>query len=119
MSVRASIVANSSSGGNCAGTLTNTGFNLSSDASCGGFNQVANVMLGPLANNGGTTLTHLLQPGSPAIDFVAVGCPPPATDQRGASRPVDGDGVGGAACDVGAVEYGVVISTVYLPLLIK
>ena len=26
-------------------------------------------------------------------------------DQRGFDRPVDGDGVGGAQCDIGAVEY--------------
>ncbi|MFN8457153.1 MAG: choice-of-anchor Q domain-containing protein, partial [Anaerolineae bacterium] len=116
---RASIVANSPSGGNCGGTITNQGFNLSTDASCSGFNQVANVMLGPLANNGGFTQTHLPQPGSPAIDLVATGCPPPATDQRGANRPVDGDGLGGAACDAGAVEYGAITSVVYLPLVRK
>ncbi len=119
VAVRASIVASSPSGGNCSGGVTNNGFNLSTDASCGGFNQVANVMLGSLGNNGGPTQTHLPQPGSPAIDFVATNCPPPAADQRGASRPVDGDGVGGAACDAGAVEYGAVTSVVYLPLLIK
>ncbi|CAG0927899.1 hypothetical protein TFLX_00683 [Thermoflexales bacterium] len=32
---------------------------------------------------------------------------------------VVGDGVGGAACDAGAVEYGAVTSMVYLPLVIK
>ena len=49
-----------------------------------GFTQVANVRLGPLANNGGPTRTFLPMPGSPAIDFVITGCPPPSTDQRGA-----------------------------------
>ena len=42
-------------------------------------------MLLPLADNGGSTLTHALLPGSPAID----GADPafaPATDQRGVAR---------------------------------
>jgi hypothetical protein len=111
VTVKNTIVANSPSGANCAGGVTNSGFNLANDSSCG-FTQVPNLMLGPLADNGGPTLTHMPQPGSPAIDFVAAGCPPPTTDQRGASRNV-------AACDAGAVEYGAIISTVYLPLVRK
>jgi hypothetical protein len=58
-----------------------------------------------LANNGGSTLTHALVPGSPAVDAVTGGgCPP--RDQRRFVRPVDGDGHGGARCDIGAVEFG-------------
>ena len=53
--------------------------------------------LGVLADNGGPTLTHLLEAGSPAID-AANGAVCPATDQRGVARPQ------GAGCDVGAVE---------------
>lgn len=57
--------------------------------------------LGPLADNGGFTWTHL--PGSAAIDRAQPdACTP--TDQRGLPRPVDGDGDGTAACDAGAVE---------------
>jgi hypothetical protein len=112
-------VANSPSGGNCSGAIVNNGFNLSTDDTCAGFNQVADIMLGPLANNGGFTQTHLPQPGSPAIDFVAAGCPPPATDQRGGNRPVDGDNNGVARCDAGAVEYGAVVAKIYLPLVIR
>jgi hypothetical protein len=118
VSVRASLVGDSPSGGNCGGTISNLGFNLATDSTCG-FNTVANLLLGPLANNGGLTLTHSPQPGSPAIDVVAVGCPPPTTDQRGGSRPLDGDGNGSAACDAGAVEYGTIISKVYVPLVIR
>ncbi len=42
--------------------------------------------LGPLAANGGPTLTMALLPGSPAIDAGDdANCP--ATDQRGVTRP--------------------------------
>jgi hypothetical protein len=53
-------------------------------------------MLGPLADNGGPTLTHALLPGSPAIGAVirANLCREP--DQRGVPR--------AAPCDVGAYE---------------
>jgi len=61
----------------------------------------ADPELGPLADNGGFTRTHL--PGAAAIDTAqAPACPP--TDQRGSPRPVDGDDNGDSACDVGAVE---------------
>jgi hypothetical protein len=56
-----------------------------------------------LANNGGPTQTHDLVTGSPAID--AAGACLVATDQRGLSRPFNGDGSGGAVCDIGAVEF--------------
>jgi CSLREA domain-containing protein len=49
--------------------------------------------LGPLTNNGGSTPTHALLAGSPAID-AADDCT--ASDQRGVARP--------AACDIGAFE---------------
>ncbi|MEZ6071162.1 MAG: right-handed parallel beta-helix repeat-containing protein [Pirellulales bacterium] len=64
-------------------------------------------LLGPLADNGGPTMTHALLPGSPVID---AGDPvfgaPPYTDQRGYYRVVDGDGDMTARIDMGAVEYG-------------
>ena len=49
--------------------------------------------------------------GSPAIDAGTnfnggTGTNCPATDQRGASRPVDGDGDDTARCDIGAFEIG-------------
>jgi hypothetical protein len=55
----------------------------------------AQPRLGPLANNGGPTLTMALLAKSPAIGAVATGCAP--TDQRGAHRPTTG-------CDAGAYE---------------
>lgn len=59
--------------------------------------------LAALADNGGGTQTHLPQAGSPLIDsgsdLLCLG-----SDQRGISRPQDGDGSGSPQCDKGAVE---------------
>lgn len=56
-------------------------------------------LLGPLADNGGPTQTHLPQPGSPVIDAGDPNfLPPPETDQRGNPRVV------GGVVDMGAVE---------------
>lgn len=60
--------------------------------------------LGPLADNGGPTMTRLPNPGSPAIDAAAGAPHCTSPDQRGVSRPEDGDGDGVASCDIGAVE---------------
>jgi hypothetical protein len=58
-----------------------------------------------LTNNASPTPTHALVPGSPAIDAVSDGtCPPPAIDQGETPVVLDGNGDGGPACDVGAVE---------------
>src|SRR5215208_2531232 len=59
-----------------------------------------------LANNGGPTLTHALPATSPAVDAVTNvnTCPPPAQDQRGITRPQDGNGDGASACDIGSYE---------------
>ncbi|MCJ7696292.1 MAG: hypothetical protein MUO40_12840, partial [Anaerolineaceae bacterium] len=75
-------------------------------------------LLGPLADNGGFTLTHALLAGSPAIDTASPTiCP--ATDQRGVSRPIDGDLDLVPRCDMGAYEYEPVIFYNYLPLIIN
>lgn len=63
--------------------------------------------LEPLADNGGLTRTHALEPGSPAIDAVTAepgvrNCV--ATDQRSFRRP--GDTPGDTFCDIGAYEAG-------------
>jgi predicted outer membrane repeat protein len=109
--IQNSIVANSANGGNCAGTITSDGYNLSSDATCN-FNNTGDLnntdpKLGPLQNNGGPTQTEALQLGSPAIDAGNPGgCTDGQghllkTDQRGAPRP-DKEDTGG--CDMGAFE---------------
>ncbi len=97
--------------GNCVeespATVSSLDFNLADDVTCNlvGTDDlvVVDVMLGVLADNGGPTLTHLPEIGSPAIDSGDDAlCP--ATDQRGYMRPWDGDGNGQVHCDRGAVE---------------
>ena len=57
------------------------------------------IALGPLADNGGPTLTRALGADSVAVDAAVLdACPP--TDQRGAPRPEPG----GVGCDSGAFE---------------
>jgi hypothetical protein len=63
------------------------------------------ALLGPLADNGGPTLTMALLPGSPAIDAGDTGVMP-TTDQRGFPRPA------GVGADIGAYEFGSVMPTV-------
>ncbi|MGH9260363.1 MAG: choice-of-anchor Q domain-containing protein, partial [Acidimicrobiales bacterium] len=53
-----------------------------------------------LMNNGGSTQTHALVAGSPAIDAVTGTCPPPDFDQRGVERPQPA----GGNCDIGSFE---------------
>jgi len=60
--------------------------------------------IGPLADNGGDTLSHSLLDGSPAIDQGS--CRGSSVDQRGKPRPVDISGIANAddGCDIGAYE---------------
>ncbi|WP_395375858.1 choice-of-anchor Q domain-containing protein [Marinicella sp. W31] len=81
--------------------------NLDTDGSCdvNAINHitVADPLLGPLANNGGLTLTHLPLMGSPVIDMGDdLLCA--ELDQRGELRPEDGNEDGFSICDIGAVE---------------
>lgn len=100
--------------GNCSeetgATVTSGDFNLADDLTCNLLAPddmvVADVMLDPLAAYGGPTMTHRPMPGSPAIDSGDDDlCP--NSDQRGAPRPIDGDGDGSRQCDRGSVEFGV------------
>ena len=86
-----------------AGTVESLGHNLISDLGAATLDgdQTGNLVnlaasLAPLADNGGSTRTHALLPGSPAIDAGTDNVP--ATDQRGTARPQ------GAGFDIGAFE---------------
>ncbi|MCH8527946.1 MAG: MBG domain-containing protein [Kiritimatiellae bacterium] len=71
---------------------------------------ITEPLLGPLADNGGPTLTHALLPGSPAIgaSVVVAGVD---TDQRGVPRP-QGDNP-----DIGAYERGLSPQALDFPVI--
>lgn len=87
-------------GGGGAISIDSAGGNLDSDGTCA-FGEpsdqsgVTEPQLGPLADNGGPTATHLPAAGSPAIDAGVANCD--AADQRGVDRTDE-------ACDSGSVE---------------
>jgi len=83
-------------------TITSLGFNLTSDGGGGfltGTGDLLNTnpLLTALANHGGSTPTHALLPGSPAIN-AGTNTGAPATDQRGIARPQQ------STTDIGAFE---------------
>ena len=90
------------------GELVSEGGNLESPGDTCGFDQPGdqanvsadNLKLGPLADNGGPTMTHALGAGSAAIDAIPEADCGVTTDQRGLPRPEPG----GTMCDVGAFE---------------
>ena len=102
------IVANSISGGDIFTNATLTGsYSLIEDGSGGPglLNTISgDPLLGPLADNGGATLTHALLAGSLAINAgdPAVTFNPTEFDQRGSGFPR----VELGSIDLGAVEFG-------------
>jgi uncharacterized repeat protein (TIGR01451 family) len=111
LSLENTIVANASSGGNCAylgGAVSDGGYNLDSATSCdltsASDKSSSNPQLGTLEPNGGQTSTMALASASPAIDAIPPGTngcrTTVTTDQRGVARPQ------GSGCDIGAYEYG-------------
>ena len=118
MVVENSVIVGSEStraSGTCtgAGSVVSGGGNIESPTNDCGLTDPTDLVnvsadelkLGPLADNGGPTMTHGLLPGSIAIDrippamCVDANGQPLTTDQRGVARPQ------GGACDVGAFEW--------------
>src|SRR5690606_21106974 len=92
LTISNSIIANNT-GGDCIGTINHTGPNYG----CGG-SVTGNLNLGPFTGGYFPLLS-----GSVAIDAGDDSiCP--SIDQRGAARPLDGDGDGIEECDLGSYE---------------
>jgi CSLREA domain-containing protein len=116
------IVANNSSSNtspDCYAFLDNPRYNLVENATNCVFQgaPVGNITgqdpkLGSLVDLANYTDGYLLTRASPAIDKV-LSCTI-TTDQRGALRPIDGNGDGTPNCDMGAVEMA---SPIFIPLI--
>ena len=108
ISLRGSIVAGHTTA-NCDAPVVTLGHNLEDADSCGlqiGMGDLigADPMLAPLGFIRGSSPTHAITAGSPAIDAGEI-AGSPATDQRGVTRPIDGDLDGTAESDIGAFEF--------------
>jgi hypothetical protein len=129
VNIRNTIVAGNGPGGSgpdvdgyfFPGTINSQGHNLIGSTPLSGFTATGDQVgvdpkLGPLANNGGPTLTHALLLNSPALDAgddcvtQAAHCgdaniPQLTTDQRGFSRIADGPDLDSTSTvDIGAYE---------------
>jgi len=112
--IYSSIFFTDSPEGNCmfTGNIVSLGYNIDNGSTCitgavTGDKQNTPPGLDPAGaiDNGGPTPTIALLKGSPAIDMGDPNCPPPATDQRGVSRPQ------GPRCDIGAFELEVIMAS--------
>lgn len=90
-------------------------FSSTAGATIGGMttnNATGDPMIGPLANNGGPTLTRMPAAGSPVVNTIPNGtndCGTTiTTDQRGVARP------SGGSCDKGSVERSAVSVPAYI-----
>jgi CSLREA domain-containing protein/LPXTG-motif cell wall-anchored protein len=106
-------IDNTATAPDCSGDMNSLNYNLIQTVTGCNFSGTTtnnitgqNPNLAALASNGGSTQTHALQSGSPAIDKGNPAAPGSGgsscagTDQRGTTRPV------GTRCDIGAYEGG-------------
>lgn len=103
------------------GTMHSQGYNLLGDPDgCDLRGDLTGNIIGEdpllkeLKDNGGDLMTHALAPGSPAID-AADPLDTLPKDQRGVSRPKDGDNDGNARTDMGAYEHTYPAATITGP----
>jgi hypothetical protein len=118
VTLRNTIVANSASGGNCGGTITNGGNNIDSGTTCGWGSTSGSIsnpdpLLGALT---GSPAYFPLNSGSPAIDAgddaVCAAAPVSNASQNGVIRPQ------GAHCDIGSYEAAH-LYIIYLGLIVR
>jgi hypothetical protein len=117
--------------GGGSGSLNSYGHNLEDGDSCdlGATGDITGTdpLLGSLGYYGGPMVgstgsqepmrLQALRSNSPAIDAGDdAGCP--SVDQRGVSRPVDGDKSGVATCDIGTYEFNL-LNDAFLPVVLK
>ncbi|MBL8161895.1 MAG: hypothetical protein JNJ61_07900, partial [Anaerolineae bacterium] len=106
-------------GGGVIPPLTNGGNNLQfpdrnpspnywNETVCASGITIGDAQLGPLQDNGGPTQTRAPDLDSPAVDAgsnaTCAAAPINNRDQRGQTRPIDGDGDANPVCDIGAYE---------------
>ncbi|MCB1096453.1 MAG: Ig-like domain repeat protein, partial [Verrucomicrobiae bacterium] len=114
----------SSNGANFVGDATGTILAAGDKTFASTSTTIVNLLDTNLADNGGSTLTHNLILGSPAIDAAndadvptptaPVGVEPaPPSDQTGRTRFVDGDGNSSTTADIGALEFVPVIEPLF------
>jgi hypothetical protein len=108
-------------GPNCGYAFNSQGYNLLGDLQdCSVMGDTGTNLVGqdphlkPLEFNGAMALSHALLSDSPAIDAGACDLP---TDQRGTSRPQDGNLDGTPVCDIGAYEYTPL--RMFLPVVLR
>ncbi|MFC1748208.1 beta strand repeat-containing protein, partial [Pseudomonadota bacterium] len=107
-----SIVTNSSVDGVLCTNVGSSGYNVQFNGTCFGEStgdrSTTDPQLQGLANNGGVGRTHAIPNASVAVDRGVTDCsaaPVSNVDQRGVSRPIDGNDDTFFECDSGAYEW--------------
>lgn len=120
------VVADNAGGNQCdgTGTFTSLGHNLESTNTCY-FSQgtdfpSTNALLRPLSSFASPIPVHLPDPHSPLID-AGDNATCQSTDERGVTRPIDGNNNSTAVCDIGAVEFNPATDNyhVFLPMVVR
>jgi CSLREA domain-containing protein len=124
--IRNTIFANSVAGGDCwnvsSGTLIGGNNIIETTTTCTSIATItSDPDLGSLTTS--SPAYFPLNSGSPAIDAgdnaICNAAPVNKSSQNGATRPINGDAVVGAICDIGAYEFDPLPYKLFLPLLLR